>query len=366
MKLQHLLAHLGTIAPLDLAAAWDNVGLLLGDPATDVRRVLTCLTVTPEVVDEATDQRADLIVTHHPILFNSVKRVTAANAEGRTVLTLARFNVAVYSAHSAYDNAPGGINDQLAALLQLTEVKPLRSVEQRQCKIVVFTPDKDLAKVSSALFAAGAGTIGPYNECSFRLAGTGTFFGTEGSNPTVGAKGRREDVSEWRLEVLCPQERVQEALAAMRGAHSYEEPAYDVYPLQPGTSKAGEGRLGKLPRPTPLGELARTAGERLHAAALTFVGDAARPVERMAIACGAGGSLLEDALTGGAEVFLTGEMRFHDCLRAQAQGAGVILPGHYATERFAMEALARSLQTQFPELHVWASQRERDPLQSSQ
>jgi dinuclear metal center YbgI/SA1388 family protein len=348
---------------LNLAADWDNVGLLLGDAATDVRRVMTCLSVTPEVVAEATDQRADLIVTHHPILFSSVKQLTAASPEGRMVLTLARFNVAVYSAHTAYDNAAGGINDQLAALLQLSEITPLRRHDVQQCKIVVFTPDKDLAKVSDALFAAGAGTIGQYNECSFRLPGTGTFFATEASNPTVGARGRREDVSEWRLEVICPQQRVEAALAAMRRAHSYEEPAYDVYPLRSGASKAGAGRLGKLPRPMPLAELARTVRERLRAATVEFVGDAARPVERVAVVCGAGGSLLGDALTGGAEAFLTGEMRFHDCLRAQAHDVGVLLPGHFATERFAMESLVPALQAQFPELHVWASQRERDPLQ---
>src|SRR5580692_7102332 len=194
MKLQTLLAQLAPIAPLELAAEWDNVGLLLGDPETDVRRVLTCLTVTPEVVAEATDERADLIIAHHPILFNGVKQLTAAGAEGRMVLTLARFNVAVYSAHTAYDNASGGINEQIATHLQLTELTPLRRHGAVQCKIVVFTPDKDLQKVSDALFAAGAGAIGQYNECSFRVSGTGTFFGTAKANPTVGERGRREDV----------------------------------------------------------------------------------------------------------------------------------------------------------------------------
>ena len=362
MKLQPLLASLGTLAPLHLAADWDNVGLLLGDPETDIRRVMTCLTVTPEVVAEATDQRADLIVTHHPILFSGVKQLTAATPEGRMVLTLARFNVAVYSAHTAYDNAAGGINEQLAGLLQLTDLRPVRCHALEQCKIVVFTPDKDLTKVSDALFAAGAGTIGQYRECSFRLAGTGTFYGTESTRPTVGEKGRREDVSEWRLEVICPAERVDAAVAALRRAHSYEEPAYDVYPLRPTPSGVGEGRLGKLPRPTTLTQVVQSVRERLHLSTVQFVGDGARPVERVAIVCGAGGPLLDDALAAGADLFLTGEMRFHDCLRAQARGTAVVLPGHYGTERFAMETLARSLHTLLPELHVWPSQREQDPL----
>src|SRR5262245_30146406 len=195
MKLHDLLAHLRRLAPLELAADWDNVGLLLGDADAEVARVLTCLTVTPDVAAEAVDAKADLIVTHHPVLFRAAKRLTTATTEGRMLLALAHANVAVYSAHTAFDNAPGGINDMIAARLQLTDVKPLRRREWQQYKIVVFTPDKDLARVSDALFAAGAGTIGQYDECSFRLAGTGTFFGTEGTNPTVGQKGRREDVS---------------------------------------------------------------------------------------------------------------------------------------------------------------------------
>src|SRR5262249_50758699 len=159
---------------------------------------------------------------------------TADAAEGRALLGLARAGVAVYSPHTALDNAPGGINDLLARKLGLVGVGPLRGRDgPGQVKLVVFVPDKDLGKVSDALFAAGAARIGAYTECSFRLAGTGTFFGTESANPTVGEKGRREEVSEWRLEVVCPERAVAEVAGAMRRAHSYEEPAFDVYPLRP-------------------------------------------------------------------------------------------------------------------------------------
>src|SRR5271156_4299331 len=185
MKMQELLGHLRQLAPLDLAAEWDNVGLLLGDAAGDVKRVLTCLTVTPEVAAEAIDERVQLIVTHHPIFFRAVKRLTAETSEGRMLLQLTRVGVAVYSAHTAFDNAPGGINDMIAERLQLTDVTPLRQRPAQQFKVVVFTPDTDLAKVSDAMFAAGAVRIGQYNECSFRIPGTGTFFGTESTHPTV-------------------------------------------------------------------------------------------------------------------------------------------------------------------------------------
>src|SRR5262245_6910849 len=182
---------LGRFAPLRSAASWDNVGLLLGEEAAPVERILTCLTVTPESAAEAVDEGVQLIVAHHPILFRPTQRLTAANPEGRTLLALARAGVAVYSPHTAFDNANGGINDILAKRLGLTQVQPLRSGERvSQCKFVVFVPDADLLRVSDALFAAGAGQIGQYRECSFRLAGTGTFFGSESANPTVGQKGR--------------------------------------------------------------------------------------------------------------------------------------------------------------------------------
>src|SRR5262249_4436575 len=194
---------------------------------------MTCLTVRPENAVEATAARANLIVTHHPILFRGVKRLTDATSEGRMLLALIRAGVAVYSPHTAFDNTRGGINEMLARRLGLSEVTALRRLDgPRQCKIVVFVPDTDLARVSDAMFAAGAGRIGQYSQCSFRRAGTGSFFGSDSANPTIGQKGRREEVSEWRLEAICPKASVEQVVAALRKAHSYEEPAYDVYPLR--------------------------------------------------------------------------------------------------------------------------------------
>jgi dinuclear metal center YbgI/SA1388 family protein len=355
---------LRSLAPLHLAASWDNVGLLLGEEdVAVVERIMTCLTVTPETAVEATNEGVQLLVTHHPIFFRPVKRLTAQTPEGSMLLALASHGVAVYSPHTAWDNAAGGINDLLAQKLGLTQVTPLRPGQQPgRCKLVVFVPDADLGKVSDAMFAAGAGRIGQYSECSFRLSGTGTFFGSDATNPTVGQKGRREEVSEWRLEAICAEADVDRVVAAMRQAHSYEEPAYDVYPLRSETARAGEGRLGKLPHGVRLAELARQVKEALGATVVQAVGGQGRLVQRIAVACGAGGEFLGDAVRQGADVLLTGEMRFHDCLAAQASSICLILPGHYATERCGVEHLAQRLQQQFPALQVWASRREHDPL----
>ena len=288
-------AHLEHLAPTLTAADWDNVGLLLGSADGPAERVMTCLTVTPEVVAEADAESVQLIVSHHPVLFRGAKRLTSATPEGRLLLPLMRAGTAVYSPHTAFDNCPGGVNDILCRRLGVRDAAPLRPREgPREFKLAAYVPDKDLAAVSDALFAAGAGAIGKYTECSFRLPGKGTFFAPDDANPAVGQKGRREDVDEWRLEVVLPEAKVADAVRAMREAHSYEEPAFDVYQLKAGLS-GGEGRIGELDRPTTLGELARNAKAALQAGSVQMVGDPAKPVRRVAVACGAAGEFLADS-----------------------------------------------------------------------
>lgn len=349
-------------APLELAESWDNVGLLLGDTAAEVQKIMTCLTVTPASAAEAVEDGAQLIVTHHPVLYRPTQRITSEAPEGRLLLSLMKAGVAVYSPHTAFDNCAGGINDILCRRLGLQDVQPLRRFDgPRQCKIVVFVPESDLAHVSDALFKAGAGHIGQYSQCSFRLAGTGTFFGSEETNPAIGQKGRREEVAEWRLEVICPESRVAEAVTAMRKAHSYEEPAFDVYPLRPVPSGLGAGRIGSLPQAVILEDLASTAKTALNSKQVQVVGEPGRSIRRVAVVCGSGGEFVEDCVRAGADVFLTGEMRFHNELAAEAHGLAVVLAGHYATERLGIEELAGILAREFPSLHVWPSRKEALP-----
>jgi dinuclear metal center YbgI/SA1388 family protein len=357
-----MVAFLHELAPLNLAAEWDNVGLLLGDGGAPVQRIMTCLTITPETAAEAITGSVNLIVSHHPIFFRPVKSLTTDSRESRFLWNLARAGAAVYSPHTAFDNAPGGINDILARRLGLVDVVALRTGTAAECKIVVFVPESDLHGVSDAMFAAGAGHIGEYSQCSYRVTGTGTFFGSEQTNPTIGQKGQREEVTEWRLEVICPAEKVRPVIDAMRRAHSYEEPAFDIYPLQPKPTRHGQGRLGRLPAAVPLKILAQQTQSALSANLVQRVGDAETLVQSVALACGAAGEFLSDAIRARADVFLTGEMRFHDLLRAQTHGISLLLPGHYATERVGVEELANVLARRWPEVSVWASKSETDPV----
>lgn len=351
-------------APSRLAEPWDNVGLLMGDPGTQIDRVMTCLTVTPVTVAEAIDGGAGAIISHHPILFRPVKTIRADTPEGGMLWRLAGAGVAVLSPHTAFDNTVGGINDGLARRLELRDVGALRRPKATSSlyKLVVFTPEADREGVMKAAFASGAGRIGNYSGCSFGVKGEGTFMGGEGARPTVGQAGRPESVEEWRLEFVCPGDRVAEVLAAVRGRHSYEEPAIDLVPLRPEPAGPGIGRLGWLDQPEPLGSFAARVAGVLGAPGLRMVGDPDRTILRVAVACGAGGDFLDDAAKVGADVLVTGEARFHRTLEAEARDLALVITGHHASERLGVDDLAARLVNDRPELTVWASCRERDPL----
>ncbi len=362
-----LASWLESFAPSRLAESWDNVGLLWGDPASPVSRVMTCLTVTPTTAAEAIDERAELIVSHHPVLFKGTKSLRADRPETGYLWDLARAGVAILSPHTAFDNTFGGINDGLARRLGLVEVGPLRPSPPRPLfKVLVFTPEQDRDAVLNAAFASGAGQIGEYRECSFSTEGTGTFFGQEGTNPVVGQKGRRESVPEWRIEVICPSERLSATLEAIRSAHSYEEPAIDVVPLQSTQTGPGIGRIGQLPDSQSLDDFAAKVAETLSSDVLQYAGDPDQSVQRVAIACGGADDFLPDAARAGADVFLTGEARFHRMLEAEARGIGLVIAGHHATERPAVEDLATLIGESFGSLDVWPSRLERDPCRSLQ
>ncbi|MGL4423883.1 MAG: Nif3-like dinuclear metal center hexameric protein [Gemmataceae bacterium] len=357
-----ILSWLEEFAPLARAASWDNVGLLLGERDGPVEGVLTCLTITPPVVAEALAKNVQLIVTHHPVLFKPTQKLTTDSAEGQLLWPLLRAGIAVYSPHTAFDNCPGGINDQLAAQIGLQQVRALRRAETKLLKLAVFVPEADMVRVQAALFAAGAGQIGVYSGCSFRTLGTGTFFPEAGANPTIGRVGHPEEVAEYRLETILPAEKKTAVVAALRQAHSYEEPAYDLYPLVGAPTHQGEGRYGTLPEAIPLRAIAERLRTSTRAVAMQMIGETDRPIRTVAVACGAAGEFLGDALKAQADLFITGELRFHELLRAEAGNLAVLMPGHFATERPALEWLADRLTQVFPGLVAFASAAETDPL----
>jgi dinuclear metal center YbgI/SA1388 family protein len=366
MKLREFISALDQIATLRYAETWDNVGLLAGDPQQAVTRAMLCIDYTTEVADEGRNLNCDCIIAYHPPLFDAVKRITA-DGPSSLIHDAIRRGVAIYSPHTALDVAEGGTNDMLADAIRMVERKPLRPVASKStdCKLVTFVPENEVARVSDALFSAGAGWIGNYSQCSFRSAGTGTFFGETGTNPSVGEAGHLESVPEIRLETIVPIARASAVIAALRAVHSYEEPAFDLIPLAVESSPLGLGRVGLLASPTPVTELVDRIKSELGVGAILLAGGEDRLVERVAVCAGACGNLLDDAITAGAEFYLTGEMRHHDAIKAVRAGIAVVCTLHSNSERAVLKRLKSRLEellTASDRPEILLSLSDRDPF----
>ena len=363
MLLRDLIVIVERIAPPHCAEAWDNVGLLVGDPGQPVTRVMLTIDYTAAVAAEARDEPCDVIIAYHPPIFSAVKRVTG-DGPMALVHDAIRRGVAIYSPHTALDVADGGTNDVLADAVGLRDDRrPLRSTPApaTEHKLVTFVPADALESVSDALFTAGAGRIGNYAACSFRSPGTGTFFGQAGTAPTVGVAGRMETADEVRLEMVVPIRRVDAVLRALRDTHPYEEPAYDLTVLAAPPPLRGIGRIGSVAEVTAI-EIVERVKRELALGSVLVGGDVARPVRTVAMCAGAGGDLLDDAIAAGADLYLTGELRHHDVLKAVAAGLTVICTLHTNSERPALRRLRDRLDRALPGPGYLVSQQDRDPL----
>jgi dinuclear metal center YbgI/SA1388 family protein len=359
MQLAKVVQILRQIAPLEAAESWDNVGLLAGDPNQNISGILLTIDLTAQVAAEVAEKKCDLIIAYHPPIFLPLKRVVSGNL----VFDAIRQGIAIYSPHTALDAAAGGTNDVLAEAIGLTDCRPLRTgkSEPSQCKLATFVPAEHLEKLSRALFEAGAGQIGNYSSCSFRTAGTGTFFGQEGSHPAVGKSGRLEEAQEIRLETIVPLQKVADAVRALRANHPYEEPAFDLYPLTPDPTGRGMGRFGSLPH-TQRQEIFDRIKKELNLTNLLIAGPTQGVITRAAVCAGSCGHMLDDAIAAGAEIYLTGEMRHHDAVKAAAAGITVVCTLHSNSERPTLRRLKSRLEqtTGMPPIAI--SSKDRDPF----
>lgn len=330
MKVSDVAAKVEQIAPLSYAESWDNVGLLLGEAGQSVQKVLVTLDVDREAVEYAIAQGCSLIVAHHPLIFKPLSRINQRTELGRLISTLIKHDIAVYVAHTNMDAAEQGLGQWVAELFNLQDVKVLSNTGVQLYKIVVYVPKGSEDAVRDALAAGGAGQIGNYSHCTFQAPGTGTFLPLEGTNPYIGTVGTLERVEEVRLETIVPQQHLHRAISRMLVAHPYEEVAYDVYKLE-NKAPVGIGRLGRLPEPMTLRQLARHTEEVLKTTVLVG-GPLEQIVEKVALCPGSGGGLVNTAASQGADVLITGDVKYHEAMEAQARGLALIDAGHRATE----------------------------------
>lgn len=338
---------LDAIAPSHLKLENDPVGLLVGDPAGEVKNVLVALDATRAVADAATRAGGPaMIVAHHPLVYHPLRTVRADDPVGAVVLACAQAGIAVAAAHTNWDVARGGINDVLADLLGLENTRPLRvTYREPLVSVCVFVPPSERARVFDAMAAAGAGAIGNYDRCGFFAPGTGTFRPLLGADPADGKIGEQSIVAEERLEMIAPESQVDAIVAAMKRAHPYEEVAHYVFPLR-NTQEAAEqgiGRVGTLPQTIPAGAFLQQVQRALAFDAVRMVGPADRPVHTIAVCGGAGAELMKEALAAGADALVTADVRHHEFVEADARGFVLVDAGHAATETPGTRELARRL-----------------------
>ncbi len=371
MRLSQVVEQLESIAPLRRAEAWDNVGLLVGSLDWKGSPLLLTIDLTEPVMREAIDAGTKAIIAYHPPIFEPMSRVTDASAGQRIVLEAARHRLGVYSPHTALDAALGGINDWIAEGLGHGDVRALEAQAERppteECKLVTFCPANAVDRLRNALATVGAGRIGRYELCSFEIAGTGTFLGGAGTAPKVGRPGSLQRVDELRLEMVCPEASLALAVTTLREFHPYEEPPIEIYGLMPRPERdTGAGRRVVLDRKQPLSVILEHIKRRLGVSRLrvAVADDPPRRYRTIGICAGAGGSLRKPACEQGCELFLTGEMRHHDVLAAQADGCTVVLAGHTNTERGYLKVLRKRLRAALPALDVSIARRDTDPLKA--
>lgn len=345
VTVRDVLATLERLAPAELALEWDNVGLQVGDPGAEVTHALVSLDASLLAVRHAARVGAQLLLTHHPLLFSSPKRLDVTHGPGAVVAEAIRHGVTIVAAHTNWDHAADGLNDALARHYALLDVHPFGTgPELALATLVVYAPKGSEERLIEAMAEAGAGCLGPYRRCAFTSFGVGTFEPLEGAHPAIGEVGRRESVDEARIKMVLPLSRREAVLAAMRAAHPYEMVAHSLLPIIGGMPHPA-GRIGRLRRPLDLSNFLSHIGA--HAA-----WGPKKTIERVAVVGGAADSEWTAALAAGADAFVTGEVKHHNALAAAEAGLLIVAAGHYETEDPGMAHLAERMMSEFPDV-LW-------------
>lgn len=342
---QEIIQVFEKLAPKSLAMEGDKIGLQIGTLNKPIKKIMVTLDVLEAVVDEAIDEGIDLIIAHHPVIYSPLKNVVTDNPSGRIVEKCLKHNIAVYAAHTNLDVAKGGVNDLLAVALGLEDAEVLvPTYEDSLKKIVVFVPETHANEVREAIAHAGAGNIGNYSQCSFNSNGTGTFFPLEGTNPYIGEQGKLERVAEVKIESIFPSSIQSKVVRALLKSHPYEEPAYDIYPLENKGESLGLGRIGYLPNVMSLKQFAEHVKEALDVKGVRVVGNLDAQVQKVAVLGGDGNKYWSKAIFKGADVYVTGDIYYHVAHDAMMQGLNMVDPGHNV-EKVMKKGVERYLQT---------------------
>ncbi len=347
MKISDITNYLESLAPLSSQESYDNSGLLTGSKNEEVTNALLVLDCTEAVVDEAIQKKCNLIIAHHPIIFKGIKKLTGRNYVERTIIKAIQNNIAIYAIHTNLDNFKYGVNKKIGDLLGISNPKILQPAENTLTKLTVFVPTDHAEKVMNAMFEEGAGKIGNYSDCSFSSTGNGTFKAGELASPFVGETGVRHSEPETKIEVLISNHRVSPIVAAMLTAHPYEEVAYDLIPLSNYNIHEGAGMIGDLTVPVNEMEFLQKIKSTFKCEVIRHTNLLNKPVQRIAWCGGSGSFLLSWAIRAGADIFITGDFKYHEFFDSENQ---IVIAdiGHFESEQFTIDLLVELLQEKFP------------------
>jgi dinuclear metal center YbgI/SA1388 family protein len=346
MKVVEITNYLESLAPRSSQESYDNCGLLVGDRNEEVTSVLICLDCTEDVVADALAKGCNLIIAHHPVIFKGLKSLTGANYIERTILACIKNDIALYAIHTNLDNYSKGVNYEIGQRIGLKNLRVLQPKSNVLAKLVVFTPQSCLEQVREAAFQAGAGSIGNYSECHFELNGMGTFKPSQNANPSEGEAGKRSSVAESRLEFLVSTHIVNKVLSAIRHAHLYEEVSYDVIPILNENQTEGSGMIGELEIEMDELTFLKHLKTTFHCGAIRHTNLLNKKIKTVAFCGGSGSFLLSTAMRQKADVYITGDFKYHEFFDAENQ---ILIAdiGHYESEQFTSNLIADILKKKF-------------------
>jgi dinuclear metal center YbgI/SA1388 family protein len=361
MKIKEITSYLEGIAPLSLQENYDNAGLLTGNGEMECSGVITSLDVTESVVEEAIQKECNLIVAHHPIIFKGLKRLNGKNYVERTIIAAIKNDISIYAIHTNLDNVAEGVNKKIAEKIGLQNCTALLPKEGTLQKLVTFSPVQNADAVRNALFHAGAGAIGKYDECSFNVEGAGTFKASEGSSPYVGEIGERHRESETRIEVIFPSWLQAKVISSLKETHPYEEVAYYIHSLENVQLGVGSGLIGELKESMTENQLLTRLKSSFGLSIIKHTPFLKKPITRVALCGGAGVFLLPKAIAAGAQAYITSDVKYHDYFDADGR---VLLAdiGHYESEQFTIALLTEFLQQKFPNFAVLKTEWTTNPV----
>lgn len=344
-KIKDIIAAMNQLAPESLAMEWDRVGLQVGSPENEVKKVFLALDLTEHSLTESLVHQPELIITHHPFIFSPLTEIRTDREPGNLIQQLLTLNIGLYAAHTNMDIARGGLNDWVSHKLGLTNVEILEQTSSNTLlKLVVYVPDKDVDAVAEALATTGAGHIGKYSHCSFRLQGVGSFKPLEGAKPAIGQINQMQQVSETRIETILPLEKLAQTIESMKKAHPYEEVAYDVYQLyQPGKPE-GIGRTGILPTPVSVEVFMEQLKMTFNLKMLKYVGASKPNIGKVGVLTGSGASAIKEAVDQGCDALVTGDVKYHDAQLAETLDIHLFDVGHFESESCFTEIVNKHLQ----------------------